>query len=552
MKIKDFITFLLLFYFTQSFTQNNTTNFVADPSNIRNPERGLMSFITLKSSNYIPISEAFLQSEFNENISITYLGIYLDSFMSSPISSSFLEQLNNDFNTLRQNGFKVILRFAYNDTYQGPPYLDSPPKTLILQHIQQLTSLLQQNSDIISVLQAGFIGTWGEEAYSDYFGTDWPVPLTADNINDRKDLYNALLNALTENRKISSRTPIIKSKLYNFNPLTDSLTLNEAHTTSAKSRIAYHNDCFLNNYTDAGTYGYEANDTLIFKPYVAAESKYLPIGGETCGYNPEFGSCINTIKEMKRFHWSYLNKYYHPDNYTQWNSEGCLDEIKNKLGYRFELQSATFPSIIHTDTPLSYNIELINNGFATPFNQRKVELVLKNNINASIYTIDLTETDPRYWFSGETYMISESMNVPNSIPTGNYHLYLNLPDNESSISSNPSYSIRFANLNTWDSNTGFNDLLLNIDVVNTLDIEEFTDDNFFQIIPNPVLDYFTIIFDESNSKTENKIQIFNTLGKLLKEFNVKNHSKVPVSDLSNGIYIVKVNDYKQYKKFIKL
>ncbi len=552
MKIKDFITFLFLFYFTQSFSQNNTTNFVADHSNIRNPERGLMSFITLKSSNYIPISEDFLQSEFNDNISITYLGIYLDSFMSSPISSSFLGQLNNDFSTLRQNGFKVILRFAYNDTYQGPPYLDSPPKTLILQHIQQLTSFLQQNNDIISVLQAGFIGTWGEEAYSDYFGTDWPVPLTVDNINDRKDLYNALLNALTENRKISSRTPIIKSKLYNFNPLTDTLTFNEAHSTSAKSRIAYHNDCFLSNYTDAGTYGYEANDTLIYKPYVATESKYLPIGGETCGYNPEFGSCTNTIKEMKRFHWSYLNKYYHPDNYAHWNSEGCLDEIKNKLGYRFELQSATFPNVVHTDTPLSYNIELINKGFAAPFNQRKVELVLKNNINASIYTIDLSETDTRYWFSGETKMINESVNVPNSIPTGNYHLYLNLPDYESSIALNPSYSIRFANLNTWDSNTGFNDLFLNIDVVNTLDNEEFANDNFFQIIPNPVLDYFTIIFDDSHSEAENKIQIFNTLGKLLKEFNVKNHSKVPVSDLSNGIYIVKANDYKQYNKFIKL
>ena len=50
-----------------------------------------------------------------------------------------------------------------------PPYGDAP-KNIVLNHIAQLKPLLQDNADVIACMQMGFIGTWGENYYSDYFG----------------------------------------------------------------------------------------------------------------------------------------------------------------------------------------------------------------------------------------------------------------------------------------------------------------------------------------------------------------------------------------------
>jgi len=539
-----FISFLLTI---NGVGQAQTLSYTPNTEIFRNPERGMMSFISTKSSDYHPIEASFLQSEKNDNISITFLLYYLDTFMTSPISNTFLANLQADFSTIRQNGFKVILRFAYSDTY-STPYHDSPAKALVLQHINQLTTILQENKDVIAVLQAGFVGTWGEEAYSDVFGTDWPEPLTTTNIADRKEVYDALLGAIPSDKFISARTPIIKSKLFNYAMPNDTITLSTSYNGSTQSRIGFHNDCFLSNYTDSGTYGYSTNDTIITKQYTANESKYIPIGGETCGYDATYGNCTNTIKEMKRFHWSYLNKYYHPDNFTQWNIGGCIENIKKSLGYRFELLNATFPMVATTNENLTYNIHLINIGFSAPFNQRNVELVFKNNSTFDIHRIQLSNIDPRYWFDNEIITINEPLVIPNTIPSGNYHIYLNLPDPESTLNSNPDYSIRFANTNIWESATGFNDLNLNININNALGITELYQDKYFSIVPNPSSNTIKIQLDSNKKET---FEIYTMIGKKIKEILVENNDIIPILDLSNGVYFVKLKNELHTVKLIK-
>ena len=92
---------------------------------------------------------------------------YLDSFVSSPISSNFLDSIQADFDSIRAQGDKVILRFAYNQNQTRP--FGEPAKAQILAHIAQLKPLLKKNSDIIAVLQEGFIGAWGEGYFTDNF-----------------------------------------------------------------------------------------------------------------------------------------------------------------------------------------------------------------------------------------------------------------------------------------------------------------------------------------------------------------------------------------------
>jgi len=50
-----------------------------------------------------------------------------------------------------------------------PPYGDAS-KQIVLSDTKQLQPLLQKNADVISCMQMGFIGTWGKNYYSDYFG----------------------------------------------------------------------------------------------------------------------------------------------------------------------------------------------------------------------------------------------------------------------------------------------------------------------------------------------------------------------------------------------
>ena len=46
--------------------------------------------------------------------------------------------------------------------------------------------------------------------------------------------------------------------------------------------LGHHNDCFLASSTDYGTY----DDVGKEYPYLEQDTKYVPMGGETCTKNP--------------------------------------------------------------------------------------------------------------------------------------------------------------------------------------------------------------------------------------------------------------------------
>ena len=235
--------------------------------------------------------------------------------------------MQQDFNTIRSAGLKCIIRFAYSDDQSLVGSLDAN-KTQVLAHISQLKPLLNNHSDIIMVVQTGFIGAWGEWYYTDNFG--YPTPNAIDNLN-RKTVVDALLAALPPNKKIQLRTPALKIKLNSTYSIPLSAT--EAFTRTNKARIGQHNDCFLASSTDFGTYENKVNDYS----WLAQETNYLPMGGETCAVNLPRSGCATALDEMKKFHWTYLNINYHPKVISGFRTNGCFTIIQNKLGYIFVL-----------------------------------------------------------------------------------------------------------------------------------------------------------------------------------------------------------------------
>jgi hypothetical protein len=181
------------------------------------------------------------------------------------------------------------------------------------------------------------------------------------------------------------------------------------------------------------------------------------MGGETCNQDFTFTNCDNTVEQMERYHWTYLNRDYHTDVLNSWRGEGCYDEVQRRLGYRLVLREGYFSPVASMDEKYEVALKIENVGFAAPVNPRGVEIVFAAaDDTGKNYAVAIDE-DPRFWFAGETHTLYVEFDLPTGMETGKkYNVYLNLPDPEESLKNRPTYSIRLANNNVWNNGTGFN------------------------------------------------------------------------------------------------
>jgi hypothetical protein len=133
------------------------------------------------------------------------------------------------------------------------------------------------------------------------------------------------------------------------------------------------------------------------------------------------------------------------------------------MGYRFVLQSGSFSSSANVGGSINVALNIQNQGYASPYNSRGLELILRNASSGAVYRVNLN-SDPRRWLPG-TVNVQQTVALPANLPAGTYALLLNLPDPTSSLYGNPAYSIQLANSNVWEPSTGFNKLNANL-VVN--------------------------------------------------------------------------------------
>jgi hypothetical protein len=428
--MKKVFLFLLLLLTTIGNSQSVT--YTSDNTNFSNPERGWYKYSKANSiGTYSFLSQSSLTTmRTSENIT-QILRLYdLGAFITTPISQTFLNNIQTDFNTLRASGVKCILRFRYSETNN----IDTT-KDILLSHIEQLKTITIPNQDVISVIEAGFIGQYGEWYYTSNYG-DKGV-LTTQNIVDRKEIGLKIME-LAPSRLIMFRTPYFQQMIGGTSPITPT----NAYNGTTNSRIGLHNDAFLSSNSDSGTF----KNTTTEYTYLDAQSNYTFCGGESNALFTSKQDCFIVFSWLTRFHYNYLNFAYHPDVISLWKTQGCYDEIQRRLGYRFELINSNITNNILT-------INLKNVGFANIYNQRDVYLILKNVADGKEYPYKLN-TDIRKWDSSTTITISDDL-LSHNIPFGFYELFLNLPDK---TSNNIPYSIRFANTGVYDSLTGYNKL----------------------------------------------------------------------------------------------
>ncbi len=424
-----------------------TATFEPTDENIINPERGFSRFAE------VTVSQNALNSGRNQGHSVFGLMITMNQFRETPLSATFLNQIQTAFNRARVAGVKFIPRFRYDSTAAGR----DAPLDLVLHHIEQVTPLLQANKDVIVNLETGFIGAWGEWHNSTNNLVDASF---GSEVNDSsRAIVAALLAAVPTDRMIAVRTPRYKKQLMGDDL---NLTLEEAFSGSDRARIGFHNDCFLASETDFGTYAGGQRQAEL--DWLHEETRTLPHVGETCSAGETalpYIACENAIYEMDYTHWRNLNILWNPAVYTYWEANGCMGEIRRRLGYRFVLKSAKAPVSVPAGRSLRLHLEVSNEGFATPLNERPVEAVLRRVETGETHVLPL-QADPRRWWSGETRNYPLRVDLPAAVTPGEYDVLVNLPDAAPTLRNDPRYSIRFANAGTWEAATGFNNLGLRV------------------------------------------------------------------------------------------
>lgn len=431
-----------------SLAQTQTIVYQSSDSVIANPERGFYRHCEWKSASGSPLNVKRLRGWRAQGVTQVLNHYYLKDYIASDtIGSAYIALINKNMAAIREAGMKCILRFSYSNDASTQPY--DATQDIILKHIAQLKPILQANAGIIEVMQAGFIGVWGEWYYTTHDNTD------------KAQVIDALLDALPADRQIALRTPGYKiTYLGNDTPLGDET----AFSGSAQSRIASHNDAILHGAANQGTYRSEAQ-----KEYTSIDTRYTSNGGETNhvveGYTD---SLEEVVRQLSAYHMSYLNRDYNTDVTNSWKTirtgdadSTLYNKVEKRLGYRLELTSAEMPVKATVGQTARISFKIRNTGWAAPFNKRNVEIVFEDGDGNIAGRAALANVEVRRWFlQNEVYDVTDTIAVPD-MPAGEYRLFLNIADPR--LADNPLYSIRLANStangsDVWQNTTGMNDL----------------------------------------------------------------------------------------------
>ena len=431
----------------------NTIYYTESDEIIANPERGFLVQVYYESNdiNKTASAKSLQNNRESQQITLYLHSYYLTDYMESDISQAFLDRMEANFKALRAGGGKAVLRYSYkhDESNKSKPWDTS--LDWMKRHIDQLAPYWKEYTDVILLVQAGFIGVWGEWYYTSNFKMN---PSTDADYAPRWELVNHILKNLPEDRQLGLRTPTFKMRYLQMNggdvtPIAE----HEAYTATAKARLCAFNDCFLASANDVGTY----SNVSVERPFWAEDSKYTFMGGETCGTCGDRSKGPTAVKEMEEFHWTYINRDYHKDVLNSWFDGGYMNEIKRRLGYRFVLDKA-IPSVNPTaGKEYTIILNIRNVGFASLHNPRTVELVFVSKNDPSQKFAYKQPIDPRFWMPGETSTVTLRAKLDKQM-AGEYGVYLNLPDAYDVLHDNPAFSIRLANEDIWDEKTGYNHL----------------------------------------------------------------------------------------------
>ncbi len=354
-----------------------------------------------------------------------------------------LATLQRGFDLVRKSGFKLILRFRYSS--KGDAEWDR-----IKHHLKQLAPLIKRNTDVIAVLQAGFLGRWGEWHCWQATGP------CHDGADEKKYVLDRLLAALaeagTEGPPLAIRYPPDKARYlgdidfsnHNRVPPPPQPLTGFGNGAGPRTRIAHHNDCFLSGADDVGTYPDNPPERIAqWRKFTYAENEFLVFGGETCRDedpdDPARSRGKRALREMEQAHVDYLNAGYHRGMLEHWRNDGIYEEVAARLGYRLVLERAEWMRP-QAGEAWQLRLTLRNDGFSRLKRRYNLVAVLQGAGGTAERPLgfDLRE------LAAGARMTFASGNLA-GLPTGRWRLGVAVRDPAPALARRAEYGIRFAN-----------------------------------------------------------------------------------------------------------
>lgn len=461
-----------------------------EQSGLRNPDRGLRLEIALNveslrsvfgsslQDGITTLLESEAQKYASDSITLVQTYFYLTETIGRPLSEKNFETMQVFFDKLRELGMKAVLRFAYEQEFLGRAK-SGPTMEDFKTHSRQLKPFLEENKDVIHVMQAGFIGAWGEW-HSSFHGHE-------KSDDSKREILQMIIDMTPDDRMVQVRVPTYKN------------LLGKDH--SDFNRVSFHDDFIIikPHVWDAGMSEGKNNYEQMRKesPYLVIDGE-LPWGSWSMNQDPDDPdggwlidgeqtarrlflqhytslSAIHNYKERETkdkysmMYWKetpisqdFLNREKMPvsNDYFQTNDgkpveRNIFDYIRDHLGYRIELQSLEVNSTWKAGKKQELSISLINRGFSTIYNEHPVYYVILNESDDVVYKY-LTDVNVNTWqphdpdnteYTPLIHTFKATIVLPKELTNGKYRLGLWIPDGSEKLMYNSKYAIRCANGN---------------------------------------------------------------------------------------------------------
>jgi len=429
--------------------------YTREDSHFANPERGWFIFPELKprTGNINSWATDDLLQNYHAQEYRLAKHITLIPTRSDPIPQNYLEALQREADLFRRYGFKVIYRFNYN--WDHSISKDDAQVEVTLAHLDQLRPFFTANKDVLLAMEMGFIGFWGE-MHSSTQGHI--LPGTVGFTESGKRIIHKALEVIPEDRFVALRYPqsIFRDpKEYGSIGHTKPLDERTAYSGSEQSRLA----AWYANF-GAGEMLSQRDPEYLAK--WAPETRFVPMWAHCDHFQTVSMDPHDWLETARTFHYVALSnpkdEPHARDIYDRWVEDAAYETFATRLGYRFRLIQAEFPRALRPGAAFEVEIEMTNDGYSRIMNPRAVEVILRGQTTYSVHLDD--GRGNRLWLPGpgETKKLTIKSGLPDNMLPGEYEVLLNLHDPQPSLAARPDYSIRLANDDVWEAESGYNRL----------------------------------------------------------------------------------------------
>lgn len=418
----------------------------------------------------------------------------------------FFTSLEATLQSARANGATVGLRFRYDDNGTTNP--EPAEFSQVLRHIEQIgeSGLLEKYEDVISFMETGFVGSWGEQWGGKYTSLEY-----------KAQVLDEFLNITPDSIPVLVRTPnTFRQWLSDYCGITTTAadmhyTINNPDLAAKAKRVGLYNDGYMGSDSDLGTYSNRAGETAwlseapsyggefsgsdewrlkytTWQPESALAEMYytnlLRINGNiyrSRAVNTEYSTAAEAQARLAEIDALYeacgLGDYDYAGTVTKsdsgytasWKWIGYDDFIFNKeldaklgvscdnsafygetvwqfirahLGYRYVLRSSALTAASEAGDVFNMEFSVENTGFSEAPKDKEVEVLLSDGVVTYTYTTDI---NARYWKSATLNEEKLSLTLPETMHGGEWNVYLRISNANSDAADDMLYCTRFAN-----------------------------------------------------------------------------------------------------------